>query len=227
MVIRVALLLFCLLLTALAPVVHPGTAGNAALAYSVPCPPPPSCAPPPCPPPSCGPPSCGSGLTGPGTLCGACLNICTSCCGTLIGIPAAIMQGILAPPPPPRYRPPSGCGPTMCPPPMCGPPSCAPQPITKCKPVSCGPRPMPYGYAPAAAGPAAPFIVPASSPPIASFYMGPPVEQSGLSNMVSQLVQIPFRLVSGTLTAPGSPWGQDLFAAPPAGSSEATFGSYW
>ena len=34
MVIRVALLLFCLLLTALAPVVHPGTAVNAALAYS-------------------------------------------------------------------------------------------------------------------------------------------------------------------------------------------------
>jgi hypothetical protein len=213
MVIRVASLLFCLLLTALALVVHPGTAGNVALAYSVPCPPPPSCAPPPCPPPSCGPPSCGSGLSGPGTLCGGCLNICTSCCGTLIGIPAAIMQGILAPPPPPRFRPPSGCGATMCPPPMCGPPSCAPRPITKCKPVSSGPAPMPYGYAPAAADPA-PFMMPASSPPIASFYTGPPVEQSGLSNMVSQMVQIPFRLVSGTLTAPGSPWGQDLFAGP-------------
>ena len=97
----------------------------------------------------------------PGSLCGACLNICTTCCGTLIGIPAAIMQGILAPPPPPRYRPPSGCGPTMCPPPMCGPPQCAPRPITKCKPVSYRPNPMPYGYAPAAAGPS-PFIVPAS-----------------------------------------------------------------
>ena len=249
MVIRVASLLFCLLLTALALVVHPGTAGNAAVAYSMPCPPPPSCAPPPCPPPSCGPPSCGSGLTGPGSLCGACLNICTTCCGTLIGIPAAVMQGILAPPPPPRYRPPSGCGPAMCPPPMCGPPPCSPQPITKCRPAAYGTGPMPYGYAPAAASPApvaygtgpmpygyapaaagpapAPFMIPASSPPIASFYMGPPVEQSGLSNVVSQIVQIPFRLVSGTLTAPGSPWGQDLFAAPPTGSSEATFGSYW
>jgi hypothetical protein len=226
MVIKVALLLFCLLLTALAPAVHPGTAGNAALAYSAPYSPPPSCAPPPCPPPSCGPPSCGPGFGGPGAICGGILGACTNICGTLIGIPAAVMQGILAPPPPPRYRPPSGCGPTMCPPPMCGPPQCAPRPITKCKPVSYGPNPMPYGYAPAAAGPA-PFIVPASSPPVSSFYMGPPVEQSGLSNMVSQMVQIPFRLVSGTLTAPGSPWGRDLFAAPPIGPNEAACGTNW
>ena len=47
------------------------------------------------------------------------------------------------------------CGPTMCPPPMCGPPQCAPQPITKCKPASYGPRPMPYGYAPACRRPCA------------------------------------------------------------------------
>ena len=118
MVIRVALLLFCLVLTALAPVVHPGTAVNTALAYSAACPPPQSSAPPPCPPPSCGPPSCGSGF-GPGSLCGACLSICTGCCGTLIGIPAAIMQGILAP----RYPQPS-CGAPACPPPTCGPPTC-------------------------------------------------------------------------------------------------------
>ncbi len=244
MVIRVASLVFCLLLTAVLPVVHPGTAGNAALAYSAPCPPPQSCAPPPCPPPSCGPPSCGSGF-GPGSLCGACLNICTGCLGTLIGIPAAVMQGVLAPPPPPRFRQPSGCGPAMCPPPtcappMCGPPPCAPRPVTKCKPVSYGPSPMSYGpgpmsygpgpmqygYVPAAAGPA-PFMIPASPPPMTSFYMGQPVEQSGLSNMVSQLVQIPFRLVSGTLTAPGSPFGQDLFAAPLTDPGEATFGTYW
>lgn len=225
MVIRVALLLFCLVLTALAPVVHPGTAVNTALAYSSACPPPPSCAPPPCPPPSCGPPQCGSGF-GPGSLCGACLGACTNICGTLIGIPAAVMQGILAP----RYPRPS-CGPPMCPPPMCGPPmcgppSCAPQPITKCKPTAYGPPPMPYGYAPAAAH-FPPVMIPAAPQPTASFYMGPPVENSGLSNMVSQLVQIPFNLVSGSLTSPGSPWGQDLFATPPPGSVEATFGGYW
>jgi hypothetical protein len=232
MVIRVALLLFCLVLTALAPVVHPGTAVNTALAYSAACPPPPSCAPPSCPPPSCGPPSCGSGLGGPGSLCGACLSICSGCCATLIGIPAAIMQGILAPP---RVRqpqcgptmcPPRTCGPTMCPPPMCGPPQCAPQPITKCKPMAYGPPAMPYGYAPAAAH-FPPIMMPAAPQPTASFYIGPPVENSGLSNMVSQLVQIPFNLVSGTLTAPGSPWGQDLFATPQPSSVEATFGGYW
>jgi hypothetical protein len=223
MVIRVALLLFCLILTALAPVVHPGTAVNTALAYSAACPPPPSCAPPPCPPPSCGPPPCGSGF-GPGSLCGACLGACTNICGTLIGIPAAIMQGILAP----RYPRPS-CGPPPCAPPMCGPPPCGPRPITKCKPapygpapMSFGPRPIPYGYAPAAAH-FAPIMMPAAPQPTTSFYIGSPVENSGLSNMVSQLVQIPFRLVSGSLTAPGSPWGQDLFASPAPSSVETTW----
>lgn len=217
MVIRVALLLFCLILTALASVVHPGTAVNTAFAYSNACPPPQSCAPPSCPPPTCGPPPCGPGF-GPGSLCGACISICTGCCGTLIGIPAAIMRGLLAPPLPPRFGPPS-CGPTMCPPPacgppMCGPPPCGPRPITKCKPASYVPRSMPYGYAPAAAGPA-PMMMPPAPQPISSFYYGPPVENSGLSDMVSQFVQIPFRLASGTLTAPGAPWGQDLFATPP------------
>jgi hypothetical protein len=224
MVIRVASLLFCLLLTALAPVVHPGTAVDTALAYSAACPPPASCAPPPCPPPSCGPPQCGSGF-GPGSLCGACLSMCSGCCGTLIGIPAAIMQGILAPPPP-RFSQRSTCGPAMCPPPMCGPPTCGPQPITKCKPASYAPRPIPYGYAPAAAR-FGPTMMPAAPQPTASFYIGPPVENSGLSGMVSQLVQIPFRLVSGSLTAPGSPWGQDLFATPAPSSDEAMLGGYW
>ena len=231
MVIRVALFLFCLVLTALAPVVHPGTAVNSAWAYSAACPPPPSCAPPPCPPPSCGPPPCGPGFGGPGSLCGACLGACTNICGTLIGIPAAVMQGILAP----RYPrpscgapacPPPTCGPPMCGPPMCGPPPCAPQPITKCKPAPYGPRPIPYGFAPAAAH-SAPIIMPAAPQPTTSFYIGPPVENSGLSNMVSQLVQIPFRLVSGSLTAPGSPWGQDLFATPAPSSAQATFGGHW
>jgi len=85
---------------------------------------------------------------------------------------------------------------------------------------------MPYGYAPAAAH-FPPIMMPAAPQPASSFYIGPPVENSGLSNMVSQLVQIPFRLVSGTLTAPGSPWGQDLFASPRPSSVEATFGGYW
>ncbi len=221
MVIRVALFLFCLLFTAVAPIVQYGHI-DSALAYSDSCPPP-TCAPPPCPPPSCGPPPCGSGLTGPGTLCGACISICTACCGTLIGIPAAIMQGILAP----RYPQPSGCGPAMCPPPACAPPICAPPPITKCKPAGYGARVMPYGYAPAAAG-SSPFVVPNTPPPTTSFYMGPPVEQSGLSNIVNQMVQMPFRLFSGTLTAPGVPWGQDLFATPAHSSTEALSAArYW
>lgn len=224
MVIRVALLLFCLLLMALTPVVHPGTAVNTALAYSAACPPPQSCAPPACAPPSCGPPSCGTGFGGPGSLCGACLNICTGCCGTLIGIPAAIMQGILAPPPP-RFYQRQQCGPPMCPPPTCGPPPCSPQPITKCKPASYGPGPVPYGYAPAAAG-FAPNMMPPAPQPTASFYMGPPVENGGLSNMVSQLVQIPFRVASGTFTAPGVPWGQDFLNTPPPSYAEATFGGF-
>src|SRR5512139_1443871 len=137
MVIRVALLLFCLILTALMPVVYPETAVNTALAYSGACPPPQSC----------GPPPCESGF-GPGSLCGACISACTNICGTLIGIPAAIMQGILAP----RYPRPS-CGPPMCAPPSCGPPPCAPQPISKCKPAAYGPRPMSYGPRPMSYGP--------------------------------------------------------------------------
>ncbi len=233
MVIRVALLLFCLLLTALTPVVCPGTAVNTAFAYSGACPPPPSCAPPPCPPPSCGPPPCGSGF-GPGALCGACLGACTNICGVLIGIPAAIMQGILAPHPVrrPTCGPPT-CAPPSCGPPMCGPPMCAPPPITKCKPasygpppMSYGPPPMPYGYAPAAAN-FTPIMMPAAPQATSSFYYRPPVENSGLSSMVSQLVQIPFNLVSGTLTAPGAPWGRDLFAAAPPARPEAMFGGYW
>ena len=109
-------------------------------------------------------------LAAPEFLCGACLNICTGCCGTLIGIPAAIMQGILAPPPP-RFLPAATCGPPMCPPPTCGPPPCSPQPITKCKPASYGSGPMPYGYAPAAAG-FAPNMMPPRHSPLLHFTWG-------------------------------------------------------
>ncbi len=231
MVIRVALLLFCLILTAVAPAVHPGTVVDTALAYSTACPPPSSCAPPPCPPPSCGPPPCGPGFGGPGSLFGACLGACTNICGAIIGIPAAIMQGVLAPRPVrrpvcgPTMCPPPTCRPPVCGPPTCAPPPCAPQPITKCKPAGYGPPPIPYGYAPAAAH-FGPMMMPAAPQPTASFYIGPPVENSGLSNMVSQFVQIPFSLISGALTSQGSPWG-DLFATPPPSSTGATFSTYW
>jgi len=239
MVIRVARLLCCLILSAFMLIISSATADNTAFAYSAACPPPASCAPPPCPPPSCGPPSCGPG---PFAICGACIGICTNICGAVIGIPAAIMAGILAPPPPPRPCGPPSCGPTMCAPPpcgpppcappMCGPPPCAPAPITKCKPGSMNPYQMPYSYMPGA-GPApyagsAPYMMPAAAPPSYSYWPGPPMGQGGLSDIISNVVQIPFQLVSGTLTAPGAPWGgRDLFAGLPAGSTESTFGAYW
>ncbi len=158
MVIRVALLVFCLLALPFPSMISVGTASDGPWAYSGACGPTPSCAPPSCPPPSCGP-----GLLSPG-LCGQIIGICTSICGAAIGCPSAIMQCILAPPPPPRFRRPQ-CGPAMCPPPcappVCGPPPCAapmcgpppapcgPAPITKCKPYAsaAGTSAPPYWYA--------------------------------------------------------------------------------
>jgi hypothetical protein len=115
---------------------------------------PPMCAPQPCAPQSCGPQQCGPGFVGgAGTLCGGCLNICTNICGAIIGIPAMVMNGILAPP---RARqrscaPISYCAPQPCQPPVCAQPACAPMP---CPPQACGPvkcRPAPVcgsGYPP-------------------------------------------------------------------------------
>jgi hypothetical protein len=136
MVPRVATVLFCLglcLCTAAISLCDASGPGGYPQANCAPAPAP--CGPPPCAPPTCGPPS-------PFALCGGILSACTSICGACIGIPAAIMGGILAPP----RMPARSCAPPPCPPPMCGPPPmmCAPAPvpppITKCKPVaSCGP----------------------------------------------------------------------------------------
>ncbi len=138
MVTRVATILVCLglcLCTAMIALCDASGPGAYPGSYCAPAPPP--CGPPPCAPPTCGPPS-------PFALCGGILSACTGICGTIIGIPAAIMGGILAPPrmparscAPPMCAPPA-CPPQMCPPPMCGPAPC-PQPITKCKPAACGP----------------------------------------------------------------------------------------
>ncbi len=182
--------------------------------------PPPVCAPPACPPPSCAPPSCGPNNAGPFGLLGGCLGFATNLCGAVIGIPSAIMGGLLAPAPkrimsrpncaPPACAPPV-CGPIVCPPttcapPMCmpttcAPPVCAPSRITKCKPYAAeGYYPVPVVryqsgpvYAPAAYSPAAiQYQMPA---PTSSF-------QQAIS-MAPYFLDIPFKLVSGTLQGSG------------------------
>jgi hypothetical protein len=105
------------------------------------------CAPAPCPPPSCGPQAqcgppqqCGQGMFGaPFALGGGCLGICTNLCGAVIGIPAAIMNGLLAP------TPRSYGGASA----MCAPPACGPMPVQACAPATCGPPmtcPPPVSY---------------------------------------------------------------------------------
>ncbi len=124
---------------------------------------PPVCAPQPCvqqmpscpPITTCQPPPCDwepglSGLMGGGPL-----TMCTNICGAIIGIPGAIMNGLLAPGPrrrscvPPSIMCQPACVPCApvpaCAPPqwvpVCSPPVCAPQPIAKCKGNVCSPGP--------------------------------------------------------------------------------------
>jgi hypothetical protein len=127
MVIRVALLVSCLIVGLV------GTMSSDVAAGGPPVCPPPTCGPAPYPvcPPRCLPPS-------PFTLCGSIIGTCTSICGACIGIPAAIMRGLLAPPRPfppfpgpCRIAPPPPCFPS------CGPPPCPPpRRITKCRRIS-------------------------------------------------------------------------------------------
>ncbi len=174
---------------------------------------PPVCAPPACAPPTCGPPSCGP-TGGPFALFGGCLGMVTNICGAVIGIPSAIMGGLLAPAPrrmprpvcgpvvcaPPTCAPPT-CGPPVCAPPACAPPVCAPSRITKCRPYAYENQPQrplvryqaqPY-FAPAAYGPrtegAPAGLLPAEVPSAVA--------------MVPHVLDMPFKLVSGTLQGSG------------------------
>lgn len=231
MVIRVALLLFCLLALPFPWMASVSTAGPAPWADAG------SCAPAPCTPPPCAPPSCGPGLSPFPPLCAGILGACTSICGTIIGCPSAIMSCILAPPmPPPRLFGPRQCGPVGCPPPTCGPPPCGPPPapccpvqvpcmpprVTKCKPMASAPgmSASPYWYAQPAPAPMMMY-------PPQPYAAGPmPAMQGGLSDFLGTIFQIPFTMVSGTLNAPGMPTA-GLYAARAGAPSDTTFGSYW
>jgi hypothetical protein len=161
-----------------------------------------------CAPPVCGPPDCGPRPFG----LGACLNICSAICGTVLGCPARVASAILDPPPPifPRRR--AFCGPAGCPPPLYPPQVCAPppvRPITKVKPaavaypppppVACGPAPVPFRMAPGC-GPRPPVL--------------------GCGALCGALLSMPFRLCSGLLSVSDGPLG------PVAGVFDNAFEAY-
>ncbi len=195
----------------------------------------PACAPAiqPCCPPPCGamrPPS-------PFGMCGALLGACTNICGAVIGIPSAVMAGILAPAPrrpvcrpscgappcPPPCAPPT-CAPTACAPispcgpPMCAPPVCVPTGITKCKP----PRRtyMRYG---AATNPSLSYPTMMAMPMPAP--RDPKQDLPGGLKIVAGLMEIPLDLVSGRLVSiqPSSSLGPVATAKVGQGLA----GQYW
>jgi len=219
MVVRVATVVLCLFCVLFTMIVSQGMASGPSICGPEPysCPPAP-CAPPSCAPPSCGPPS-------PFALCGGILGACTSICGACIGIPAAVMSAILAPPRPrpacaPPPCPPPMCAPPACPPPSCGPPmyggyggySCPPARITKCKPVSCAPTYAPYPPA----GGRVPLMM--QMPKAGYTPVVPPM------GIMSQALEMPFRLISGVLSTPFDPSHYGPFAGE---SNVPTFGGYW
>ena len=178
----------------------------------------PICAPPTCAPPVCAPPSCGP-TGGPFALLGGLLGVCTNVCGAVIGLPSAVMGGLLAPPPPRRCAPPvcapMVCAPPTCAPPTCAPPSCAPPvcmtnpcappvcmpaPITKCKPF-----PGAFNqFRPTVRYQSEPNFVPASYFPPAGYSVTR--ETAGVPNqfsLVHHFLDAPFKLVSGTLQGAG------------------------
>lgn len=173
----------------------------------------PLCAPPSCAPPVCAPPTCGPAV-GPFALLGGLLGVCTNMCGAVIGLPSAVMGGLLAPPPPKRCAPPvcapvvcapPSCAPPVCAPPVCMPPTCCPSvcmpaPITKCKPF-----PGAFNqFRPTVRYQADPNFVPASFVPTTAY----PVSQQsaevpGQLSLVHYFLDAPFKLVSGTLQGTG------------------------
>lgn len=195
MVLRATSVLVCLTVLAFTSAASFATAGGP------PCYPEPSCAPPPyqCAPPSCAPQPCGP--VPPFALCAGILNSCRNVCGTIIGIPAAIMGGLLAPGPAapwcrPPACPPPACGPVKWAPPMGGPAACGPAPcpppsrITKCRRASYEPR----SSAPPSAVAEAPIQEGSYVP--ASMYV-PGNARPDLRSGIEGFVDAPAKLVSG------------------------------
>ncbi len=210
MVLRVTSVLVCLTIFAFTSAASFATAGGP------PCYPEPSCAPPPyqCAPPSCGPRPCGP--VPPFALCAGILNSCRNVCGTIIGIPAAVMGGLLAPGPGPapwcrpacpppacgpvRWTPPV-CGPSTCAPPMCGPAPCPPPGrITKCRPAAYVPR------RPARLRGAAELPIPEGAYVPASMHVPSP-GQPGSRAAIEGLADMPAKLISGVFRV-ANPYGR-------------------
>ncbi len=219
MVTRVATVTLCLTALVCAALATGAVAGG-----------PPACAPNYCPPPTyapapCGPPAPRCGPPRPFPICGALLGGCANICGLAFRIPAMIMGGLLAPPPPlpPLF---GGCGPApSCAPPACAPPVCAPAPsppfrrISKCKQYSANKPVRTRAYAVA---------------PVQRVYPAPP---SGFSPMFraddtamtfcSAMTERPFVLASGSLQAPWSSDATRTLAEKPADTNVTSFGRYW
>lgn len=192
----------------------------------------PFCAPAPCAPPTCAPPTCGpTGPPSPFGICGALLGACTNICGAAIGIPSAIMAGILAPAPrlpifrrnlcaPPVCQPPV-CGPAIpCGPPVCGPAPCIPTGISKCKP----PR-QSYMRQGAVSNPslsAYPMMM--AMPAVAPYY--PKTDLPGGLKIVASIMEVPLNLVSGSLTSTDSSPSMGQLAGSREGQTALT-GQYW
>ena len=186
----------------------------------------------------CGPPACGAlGPQNPCAICGALLGACTNICGAVIGIPSAIMAGILAPAPrrpscrpsfcappcPPPCAPPT-CAPPICGsmapcgPPMCAPPACVPTGITKCKP----PRQtyMRYG---AVSNPSLPYPTMMAMPMAASKDLKQ--DLPGGLKILASVMEIPLNLISGSLVST-----QPNVVMGPVATSRAAqtlVGQYW
>lgn len=195
MVPRVSSVVVCLTLLTFTSMIPLATAGGP------PCYPQPACQPPTY---QCAPQQCGP--VPPFALCAGVLNCCRNVCGTIIGIPAAIMGGLLAPPtgPAPWCRPPAcpppACGPVKWAPPMCGPAPCPPPSrITKCRRAA---------YVP---GRTAPLRVgsDASMPPVSYVPAAMYVPSSGRSDSASSIgafADMPARLISGVFRV-ANPYG--------------------
>jgi len=207
MVKRVATFLFCLSILVVTAFVSYTTAGGPPVCAPEPY----ACAPQPCAPQPCAPSS-------PFAFCGGILGACTSICGTCIGIPAAVMGAILSPPRPTPACAPPACPPPSCAPQMCAPPmpyTCGPPPITKCKP----------SYAPPACGPT-------SCPPAGRMPLMMPLPRAEytpslppVGGMAAQLLEMPFRLVSGVLY---TQFGRNAFMGGFASKAKSpTFAECW
>lgn len=188
-------------------------------------------APQPCAPPTCGP----MGPSSPFGICGAVLGACTNICGTVIGIPSAIMAGILAPAPkiplfrpnycapscpPPTCAPPT-CGPVApCGPPVCAPPACFPTGITKCKPSR--QTYMRYG---AVSNPSLPYPAMMAMPATAQRDLKQ--DLPGGLKILASIMEIPLIMVSGSLVS--SPQASGLMGriATSRDGQMSLTGQYW